>query len=334
MFSELEINPNLKVKIQDDIYLEQSFKTLIYRLNKEVIEKNNIIMQQNALLLKQKDISDNQKKEFDNILEKIQKEKMKDDFLSLFSHELKTPLSVINSAIQAMEVLCKDEISPRTNRYIKIIKQNSYRQMRIVNNLLDITRVNAGKIKIKKKNYDIVFLTKVIVDSVNIYAEQKGIKIIFKSTVKKKIIGIDEEKYERILLNLLSNAIKFTAQNKNIYISLYITKGRVNVKVKDEGIGIPSNKANIIFERFGQVDSSISMEAEGTGIGLFLVKLLVDALGGTISVSSKEGKGSAFIISLLDLKTNESISNIELQALGDKRLIQAIAVEFSDIYIK
>lgn len=258
---------------------------------------------------------------------------MKDEFLSLISHEFRTPLNVINTAIQALNYLCGSELSDRSKRYINTIRQNTFRQLRLVNNLLDITRADAGRIKIHKKNIDIVFLTNSIVESVHTYSSQKRIRIIFNSSVEKKVIAIDDEKYERILLNLLSNAIKFTPEGKSITVKLRALKNNIRIEVKDNGIGIPKDKVDVIFERFGQVDSSLSRQAEGSGIGLSLVKRFVDALGGTISVKSKVGKGSKFIIILPNEKVLEKESLSSEVDLLDNRLVQVTTVEFSDIYL-
>jgi len=274
---------------------------------------------------------------------KVEKEKnhallraieMKDEFLSLISHEFKTPITVINSAIQAMEFLCKDELTDKSKSYLKKIRQNSYRQLRLVNNLLDITRISAGHIKLFKKNHDIIFITKSIVESIYLYTQQKGIYLLFSSKLTKKVIGLDEEKYERILLNLLSNAIKYTPKGKRILVTISSQKGLVCIKVKDEGIGIPKDKQTIIFERFGQVDSSLSRQAEGAGIGLNLVKMFVETLGGSISIKSKIGIGSTFTILLPSEQIQESKIEKTMQEISDNRLIQATAIEFSDIYLK
>lgn len=273
---------------------------------------------------------------------KIEKEKiealqkamnMKDEFLSLISHEFKTPITVINSAIQAMEAICGGELSKKSKSYLNKIRQNSLRQLRLVNNLLDITRINAGHIKLNKKNHDIIYHTKAIVDSVYLYSQQKGLNLTFSSSTSKKVIGLDEEKFERILLNLLSNAMKFTSEGKRILVSVSSQKDFVYVKVKDEGIGIPKEKLSVIFERFGQVDSSLSRQAEGTGIGLSLVKKLTEALGGSISVKSKVSAGSTFIVRLPNSKINEAPEIKPLQELADNRLISTAAIEFSDIYL-
>ena len=270
-----------------------------------------------------------EKKEKENLEKVIE---MKDEFLSLISHEFKTPLTVINSALQAMDFLYKDQITDKVKTYLDKIKQNTYRQVRLVNNLLDITGANAGHIKLNMKNLNVIFITNSIVESVSLYANQKGVNMNFESDRDEKIIALDEEKYERILLNLLSNAIKFTPKDKNIKVIL-ISKGKnVKVSVIDEGIGIPKEKHDLIFERFGQVDSSYTRQAEGSGIGLSLVKLLVNAMGGKISVDSQIGVGSCFCVELPNLVLSEELNEEALKGSIDNRLIQSIAIEFSDIY--
>lgn len=262
---------------------------------------------------------------------------MKDEFLSLVSHEFRTPLTVIISAIQAMEVICKSELSNKAKGFLNKIRQNSYRQLKLVNNLLDITQINSGRFKIRKSNFDIVFLSRSITESISVFAEQKSIDLSFSTTLKKKFICIDDEKYERILLNLLSNAIKFTPKGKsiNVKVSQRVIKGKykVCIQVKDEGIGIPNDKKETIFERFGQVDNSITRQAEGTGIGLSLVKMMVELLGGEITLESKEGVGSTFTVILPAEKSKDApIEPVQNERTND-RLIQAMNIEFSDIYM-
>ena len=155
---------------------------------------------------------------------------MKDNFLTIITHELKTPIAIINSSIEAMQFLCKNELSDESKGYLEKIRHSSNRQLKLVNNLLDITRANAGYLKTKNKNLDIVMLTQSAIELVKSIAVQKSIMISFSSTLSKKVIGIDEEKYERILFNILSNAIKFTPNGKSITvkISQKIVKGSIN----------------------------------------------------------------------------------------------------------
>nr|WP_243277929.1 PAS domain-containing sensor histidine kinase [Clostridium yunnanense] len=257
---------------------------------------------------------------------------MKDDFLSLISHEFRTPLNVINSAIQAINYFCVDNLDERAKKYFKMVQQNTYRLLRLVNNLLDITRADAGRIKIKKKNLDIVFLTRSIVDSVDTYAMHKRIKLIFKSSFNEKVIAIDDEKYERILLNILANAVKFTPEGGEINVKMQSKNGFIYIEVKDSGIGIPKDKLGTIFERFEQVDSSFARQSEGTGIGLSLVKRFVEALGGSITVKSKENKGSTFTILIPKELVSEEVDEATGTDLLNNRLVDVTNVEFSDIY--
>jgi len=147
---------------------------------------------------------------------------------------------------------------------------------------------------------------------------------------KEIYLGIDDEKYERILLNLLSNAIKFSPIKGNIYVNIEENDGLVSITVKDEGPGIPEDKQKVIFERFGQVNNSLTRESEGTGIGLYIVKLLVNALGGEINLESKVGQGSAFKVILpIEIVEEEDLLKGNLM---DDGLVRTVNVEFSNVY--
>ncbi len=268
--------------------------------------------------------------------------KMKDEFLYLITHEFKTPLTVIKAAIQAMDMLCGKEMPEKADKFLNSIKQNTNRQLRLVNNLLDVTRINAGEIRLKEGVFDIEYLIRSIVDSIQPYAQQKKVKLNFTSRFEGNEIIIDEEKVERIILNLVSNALKFTPEGKSIDIGLsrkkYKNSNMICITITDQGIGIPKSKQDKIFERFGQADTSLSRQAEGTGIGLYLVKLFVKAMNGDITLRSREGKGSTFTVLLpcieatpLERITAGGAQNEHVMG-RDSRLIQAVAVEFSDIY--
>jgi len=264
----------------------------------------------------------------------LQKEmQMRNDFFSFISHEFKTPLTVINAAVQALEIICSKELSEKSKGFIGRIKQNSLRQLRLVNNLLDVMKAESGYLRGNKNNIDIVLLTQAITQSVMLYAEEKGLAVVFSTSITSKIISIDDEKYERILLNLLSNAIKFTRRGKSITVDLSMSKSKLCIKVIDQGVGIPEEKQSLIFDMFGQVDSSLTRMAEGTGIGLALVKLLVNSMGGEIFVESEERAGSTFNVLLPAHKPSmEHIGDYSMVP-SDSRLIQATAIEFSNIYL-
>lgn len=258
--------------------------------------------------------------------------RMQEEFFSFISHEFKTPLSIINAAVQVLQLLFKDKMPIEANQYIKKIQRSALQQIRLVNSLLDITRAGSGYLKLNRRNMDIVQATQAIVESVSVYAESKRINLQFKSLWKKKITAMDDEKYERILLNLLSNAIKFTPEGKSIKVTLSEKKDIICIQVKDEGVGIPKDKINLIFERFGQVSSNLTRDSEGTGIGLYLVKTLVNALGGEILVESAPDKGSTFTVNLPEFIAEYGDNH--KHEIADSRLIQAANIEFSNIYLE
>jgi Signal transduction histidine kinase len=145
---------------------------------------------------------------------------------------------------------------------------------------------------------------------------------------------MDEEKIERILLNLLSNAMKFTENGGEITVRVeeISSLDAIQIKVTDTGIGIPKDKQELIFEKFGQVDNCLSRQAEGSGIGLSLVKSLVNILDGTIQVESEVSVGSTFILTL-PIKEEEVNDNMKYVSDFQEELVSKIKVEFSDIYL-
>lgn len=290
-----------------------------------IIENNNMIKEQQQLLIQ----AEHEKLK---IAEKTLA--MKDEFISLISHEFKTPLNVIYSAIQLIEYAYIDQIPDKVQGLMQNIKRNTFRQLRLVNNLLDITRLNSGRLKLNTKNIDIVCLTRQISQSVQVYSDQKHIKLLFKCPLSCKNIVTDDEKLERIILNLLSNAIKFTDEYGTVTVNLNVNKetNTILLEVSDTGMGIPKDKQELIFERFGQVDSNLSRHAEGTGIGLSLVKKLVDVLDGKIELESELGRGSTFRITLPANQYLEKEKHNEFFD-GTNRLVNALNVEFSDIYL-
>lgn len=213
------------------------------------------------------------------------------------------------------------------------MEQNCYRLLRLVNNLIDITKIDSGYLVINEINCNIVSLIEDITLSVADYIENKGLSVVFDTDIEEKIIACDPEKMERIMLNLLSNAVKFTLRGGSIFVNVENGTESICIRVKDTGKGIPKEKLESIFERFVQVDKSLTRENEGSGIGLSLVKALVELHGGTISVNSKEGYGSEFIIHIpCKLVDDGEINYRSYEDTMKKSYIEKVNLEFSDIY--
>ncbi len=258
---------------------------------------------------------------------------IKSNFLATISHEFKTPLNIILGSIQLLEsvnIEDQEEFHELFNKYIGIQKQNSYRLLRLISNFIDITKIENSHINLKLHNNDIVNVIEDITMSIVEYTNLKDISIIFDTDVEEKVVAFDIDMMERIMLNLLSNAIKFTEKGGKIEVNIYDREEKVIIAVKDNGIGIPKDKLEIIFDRFAQVENPLRRGVEGSGIGLSLVKSLVELHEGTISVNSQLGKGSEFRIELPNRVVDDD--NI-VRDREETYCSEKIHVEFSDIYV-
>ena len=211
-------------------------------------------------------------------------------------------------------------------KYKKPLHVNCKRMLRLINNVMDVSNIDTGVLKPNFGNYDIVSISENITLSVVNYASLKSINIQFDTNVEEHIIKCDPAMIERILLNLLSNAIKFSSKNKNIYVDLSVEGKWVQIKVRDEGIGINDNIKHIIFEKFVQVDKSFTRMNEGSGIGLSIVKSMVDLHNGKISVESEVNVGSTFKI----LLPNECLNGSYYKTYNINN--SSTELELSDIY--
>lgn len=259
--------------------------------------------------------------------------KTQEELLVNISHELKTPLNVISSTAQLLDMYYKnDSLEIKMDaliKYINSIKLNSYRLSKLINNIIDTSKIEAGFFELNLSNNNIVEVIEEIVMSVTNFTEIKGLSIIFDTDIEEKIIACDPEKIERIILNLISNAIKFSNEGGEILVNIKDMDEWVEISVKDNGVGIEKEHLDMIFDRFKQVDKSLSRNTEGTGIGLSLVKSIAQLHGGKISVESEYGKGSKFIVVL----PARSVTNPNtLFNKNMKNKAESIEVEFSDVY--
>lgn len=267
--------------------------------------------------------------------ETVQYDKLKTEFIANMSHELRTPLNIIFSTAQLFDVVVTkgEELNnDKISIYINSMKQNCYRLMRLVNNLIDMTKIDSGFMKLDLKNQNIVQITEDIVQSTADYVQSMSRTIVFDTDQEEKVMAFDSEKLERILLNLISNATKFTNPGDKININLHDKGDRIIISVKDTGIGIPEEKLPQLFERFKQIDPLLNRSHEGSGIGLTIVKALVELHDGTLEVKSTYKEGTEFIISLPATVIPEEQETEANQEHSKEQYVQKINIEFSDIY--
>jgi signal transduction histidine kinase len=267
-----------------------------------------------------------------------QYDKLKNQFFCNLSHEFKTPINVIYSSVQLIEsfenTLDPKDFKVKTLKTMSGIRQNCYRLMKLVDNMIDVSRYDAGHFTMELYNIDIVSVIENTALSVVKYAEQKGITIVFDTEMEEKMIYCNPYMIERVILNLISNSIKFTDAGGFIYVDLYEKENGIVFSVRDTGIGMAEDKLSIIFDRFRQIDTSLNRNHEGSGLGLSIVKALVEAHRGTITVKSKLGQGTEFTMELPveDLCENIKKETDDTMLTNDNDTIQKIEIEFSDIY--
>lgn len=275
--------------------LEKQVKERTTRLNKKTVEltKSNKELEEARLATL-------------NILEDIKEaneklkelDKLKNDFLNTTSHELKTPLTPIRSYLDLLEDGSLGKLNPKQISALKVIDRNSKRLKRLIDDILDTVKVEAGQMKFIMEK---IRFEKVIEESVNdqkLSAKEKRITIRTLIPERLPLIEGDKQRLMQVLTNLLSNAIKFSPKNSEVTVSAKKQKNHILVAVKDKGIGISEKNIKKLFIKFFQVDTSATKEHPGTGLGLVICKGVVEAHGGKIWVESKLKKGSTFYFTL------------------------------------
>ena len=272
-----------------------------------------------------------------NLKHAVEIESLKTEFFANLSHEFKTPLNIILSTVQlVMNYIEVNNEYPDYNMFNKClsnIKQNSYRILKIANNLIDMSKIDGNFYYINMGNYNIVEVVENIVQSLAEYMKDNKRNIIFDTMEEEIITACDPDQIERIILNLLSNAMKFTSHGGNIYVDMEVNDrcNKVIIKISNDGEKINFEDRLRIFERFTQSESLLTRRAEGTGIGLTLVKSLVKLHNGEVYVNTEFEEGTQFCIELPIRKMkNFKNNNVREKSIVSK--VEKFNIEFSDIY--
>jgi signal transduction histidine kinase len=223
--------------------------------------------------------------------------KLKSDFVSNVSHELRTPLSLIRLYAETLE-LGRISSPGKHQEYYEIIRKESERLTSLINNILDFSRIEAGKKEYSFRETDMADLVRSTLDSYRFEIEQNGFQFEQKIDNNLPPLRVDREAIARSLLNLVNNAVKYSATEKYLGVHLYRRDDGVNIEVVDHGIGIPLKEQLKIFEKFYRVGDPLVHNTKGSGLGLSLVRHIVQAHGGVVAVESAPGRGSKFIITL------------------------------------
>jgi signal transduction histidine kinase len=232
-----------------------------------------------------------------NVSREMTLARVKSDFVANVSHELRTPLALIRLYAETLELgRLKDK--EKYQEYFRIIREESERLTALINNILDFSRIEAGRKEYEFQETDLGELVHSTLESYRFQIQQNG--FAFEENISGDIppVKVDREAIARSLLNLVNNALKYSRDRKFIGVSLYRSGGSINLEVRDSGIGIPANEQDKIFEKFYRCGDPLVHNVKGSGLGLSLVRHIARAHGGDVTVESAPEKGSKFTIAL------------------------------------
>lgn len=227
---------------------------------------------------------------------------LKDEFVSLASHELRTPMTVIKSYIWMLLYNKNKQLDPKEKMYLERAYSSTERLIKLVNDMLNVSRIESGRLKLEMKDFDIVKLVSTIVTELGPRAQELGLKLTLeKPNIESKILNGDSDRVEQILINLIGNSLKFTPPGGSIKVGLVASEKEVLISISDTGKGIKPEDMHKLFQKFGTMGTAYLQKNinQGSGLGLYLSKSLVELHGGRIHVESAgENKGSTFSFTL------------------------------------
>lgn len=239
-------------------------------------------------------------------------ERLKDEFVSTVSHELRTPLTSITASLGLLVNRVTEKLPPAEGRLVKIAYANSQRLVRLVNDILDIERLESGKVVFDLRRVGSIALVDAAVEANRGFAESHHVRLrVEGSSEAIPDVRADYDRLFQVMTNLLSNAIKFSPFEAEVVIAVTNNDGMVRVSVRDHGSGIAENFKSHIFERFAQADATNTRQKGGTGLGLSIVKQIMDRLGGRASFNEAPGGGTAFFFELPSWEGDHDLAHLQ-----------------------
>lgn len=325
---KIEYKNSIKEILNNLNYMMDSTSVNLFLFDKET---NNLIDSLNSYKTENKNLQDKNKK----LEEAIGAEMIKINFLENMSHEFRTPINIILMTSQLLITLLDRDINEidkeKIVNHLKTLRQNGYRILRLVNNILDTTKFDNDLERLKLGNYNIVGLIEDIILSTSEYIQNR--QIIFNTEEEELILACNPDAIEKIILNLLSNSLKFTNEDGKIEVDIKVDhkEEKLFVYLRNNGPSISKEYSQKIFDRFVQTDNNLRRVSEGSGIGLYLVKLLVEMHEGKIWLNTKIEDGVEFVF-YIPIKSIDSIDDIMLYNIEEHTIIDKCRIEFSDVY--
>ncbi|MBN8885561.1 MAG: response regulator [Rudaea sp.] len=242
----------------------------------------------------------------EDIANRKQVEQMKNEFVSTVSHELRTPLTSIMGALGLLAGGVGGSLSTESKTLVDIAHKNSERLVRLINDILDIEKIESGRMHFDLRPVELSPLVEQAIAANQVYAKQLGVTFAFDTQYPHARANIDSDRLMQVLTNLMGNAAKFSSQGSSVEIRLSKEQNMVRFEITDHGSGIPESFRDKIFSKFSQADSSDARQKGGTGLGLSISKAIIEAMGGSIGFSSQQGKGTTFYFRLPEWTESEA----------------------------
>jgi CheY-like chemotaxis protein len=233
-----------------------------------------------------------------DVTELKQTEKLKKEFVSIVSHELRTPLTSIRGSLGLLTNGVMGEFTPKVNKLLEIANSNCDRLLLLISDILDIEKIEAGKMVFEMKRTDLMDMVNASVEANKMYADQYGVILQFVEPDLRIQVNVDTDRLMQVLANLISNACKFSPKGESVSIEIKKIENKVRVLVSDKGPGVPLEFQSRIFQKFAQADSSDSRRKGGTGLGLSISRSIIERFGGVLHFITEPNKGATFYFDL------------------------------------
>lgn len=298
-YNELDLKWDGFLQDTDDtLFVDDGEPAVTTRSDGTMLELNCVLLPDGGRMLACLDVTDREMK-----LE------LKNEFVSIVSHELRTPLTSLVAALGIINRTSSEELTPETAAIMKIARRNTNRLVDLVDDILDIQKIEAGQMDLHLSPVDMVELAREALTEAEIYGAEYGVRFNLEHDIEQAWVDADTSRLSQVVTNLVSNAAKFSAKGDIVVVHIRRNNARIRLSVSDDGPGIPGGMHDRIFEKFIQADSSDARAKQGTGLGLSICRAIVDQHGGRIWVESEPGTGATFCFELNELTVHEVSEN-------------------------
>ncbi|MEG6508256.1 ATP-binding protein [Methyloligella sp. 2.7D] len=234
-----------------------------------------------------------------DISERKKMERMKNEFVSTVNHEIRTPLTSISGALSLLQAKAASQLDAKSTRLLELAQTGTERLGRLVNDILDVEKIEAGKVDYRMEPTELAPLAEAIVARQEPLAERQGVRFVIENSAEGAVVNVDPDRFEQAIVNLLSNAARYSKPGDTVRVAIgRLGPEQIRIAVTDQGPGIPEKFQPRVFDRFAQGDLSGTRKGASSGLGLYITKTLVEAFGGTIGFETEQGRGTQFFIDL------------------------------------